>query len=106
VIARRGSKLLFCSCKSLNSYLHQHDTRTREKLINALHEADNLADHFSQGGASVALVVTTDLYNERARSPRYEQLYGKALALNVELIGAEKMEWKRIVQAMQKLLRE
>ena len=31
----------------------------------------------------VALVVSTDLWNERDRRPRYEQLHGKAAALGV-----------------------
>ncbi len=52
--------------QGLKSALLPEDVRTRERLMHALHEADNLADHFAPSGGIVALAVTTDLMDERA----------------------------------------
>jgi hypothetical protein len=98
VLARFGQNLFFCSCKALKSHLAPHDDRTRERLTAALHEADNLADHFGPSGAVVALAVTTDLINEQQGFVRYEPFHGKAAALNVNILSAEKLVWKTLVR--------
>lgn len=100
VLARFGSRLFMCSCKALKSALLPEDVRTRERLMHALHEADNLADHFAPSGGIVALAVTTDLMDERARLVRYQQLHGKAAVLGVSLMTLEHMPWPEIVKRL------
>lgn len=100
VLARFGSRLFMCSCKALKSALLPDDVRTRERLMHALHEADNLLDHFAPSGGMVALAVTTDLMDERARLVRYQQLHGKAAILGVSLMTLEHMPWPEIVRRL------
>lgn len=100
VLARFGSRLFMCSCKALKSTLLPDDVRTRERLMHALHEADNLADHFAPSGGIVVLAVTTDLMDERARLVRYQQLHGKAAVLGVSLMTLEHMPWPEIVRRL------
>jgi hypothetical protein len=77
--------------------------RTRERLMDALHEADNLADHFAPDSAIVALAVTTDLVDERIRSVRYEQLHGKASALGVHPLSGESLNWPILLKALRRI---
>ncbi len=100
VLARFGDRLFMCSCKALKSVLLPDDARTRERLMDALHEADNLADHFSPSGGVVALAVTTDLVDERLCSARYQQLHGKAAVLGVGLITLEHMPWAALTRRL------
>lgn len=97
VLARFGERLFFCSCKALKFHLDASDARTRTRLTAALHEADNLADHFAPNGSVVALAVTTDLLNEAQNSFRYRPLHGKAVALGVNLLSAESLAWPTLV---------
>ena len=103
VLARFGERLFFCSCKALKSRLEPNDARTRERLTAALHEADNLTDHFAPSGAIVALAVTTDLFDERNAAVRYEPLHGKAAALGVNILSAEKLAWPVLVREIKGL---
>ena len=73
--------------------------------MEALHEADNLADHFGNTNSFVGLILSTDLYDEYARKPKYEALFGKARALDVDLITLEDLKWSRLVSAMARPLR-
>jgi len=100
VLARFGDRLFMCSCKALKSALLPDDVRTRERLMDALHEADNLADHFAPSGGVVALAVTTDLVDERIRAARYQQLHGKAAVLGVGLITLEHMPWASLTRRL------
>lgn len=100
VLACFGSQLFMCSCKALKSALLPDDARTRERLMHALHEADNLSDHFAPSGGIVALAVTTDLVNERASLARYQQLHGKAAVLGVALITLEHMPWPELTRRL------
>lgn len=93
VIARFGEKLLFVSAKALKSNLASSDSTHRSNLMAALQEADNLADHFGSASSSVVLIVTTDMFDDGSKRPRYPQLHGKAAALNVHLVSAEGLEW-------------
>lgn len=104
VLARFGDRLFMCSCKALKSALLPDDVRTRERLMDALHEADNLADHFAPSGGIVALAVTTDLVDERVRTARYQQLHGKAAVLGVGLITLEHMPWATLTQRLTAIL--
>lgn len=104
VLARFGERLFFCSCKALRSTLAPNDVRTRGHLMDALHEADNLADHFAPDRAIVSLAVTTDLFDERFRSVRYEQLHGKASALGVHLLSGESLHWPVLLKTLRKII--
>ena len=74
--------------------------------MDAVHEADNLADHFGREGEKVAVLVTTDLFDEIKDSPRYVALMGKAAVLDVKIIALEELDWHKLVQAMRDLLAE
>ena len=102
-IARFGDRLVFVSAKALRSRLAEGDVRHRERLMEALQEADNLVDHFGEPNSAVALVVTTDLWDERSREPRYEQLHGKAAALGVKLVTLETVQFESLVDILRKL---
>lgn len=104
VMARFAEKLFICSCKALRSALRPNDARLREQLMSALHEADNLADHFAPSGGITCLAVTTDLKNEGARLARYQQLHGKAAVLGVHLITLEDMTWPVLIRRIADIL--
>nr|WP_321458122.1 hypothetical protein [uncultured Cohaesibacter sp.] len=96
VIARFGDLLAFYSCKAYSS----HYQNKNDKLMRALHEADNLVDHFGTENSFVGLIISTDLYDEYHQQPKYEALFGKARALDVDLITLEDLSWPRLVNAM------
>lgn len=102
-IARFGDRLVFVSAKALRSRLADGDVGHRERLMDALQEADNLVDHFGEPNSAVALVVTTDLWDERNREPRYEQLHGKAAALGVKLVTLETVHFDSLVDILRRL---
>lgn len=104
VLARFGARLFMCSCKALKSVLVPDDVRTRERLMDALHEADNLVDHFAPANGIVALAVTTDLVDERVRAARYQQLHGKAAVLGVGLLTLEHMPWPTLLKRLAAML--
>jgi hypothetical protein len=74
--------------------------------MDAIHEADNLADHFGQPGERVAVLVTTDLHDEMRGVPRYAALMGKAAVLDVRIIPLEELGWERLVTAIGDLWHE
>jgi hypothetical protein len=102
-IARFAERLVFVSAKAFRSRLEGGDARHRERLMEALHEADDLIDHFGDAGSVVALVVSTDLWDERRHRPRYEQLYGKAAALGVALVTLEGLARTSLVGRLREL---
>ena len=104
LIMRHDDKLAFVSCKALRSELDIHDKKLRNRLMDAVHEADNLCDHFGQHGEKVAVVVTTDLFDELKNLPRYQALMGKAAVLDVRVIALEELVWSKLVDAMRELL--
>lgn len=109
VIGRRKDRMLFVSCKSakpdLMSPQESIGKSQRTRLMRYLHEADNIADHFGAQNALATLIVTTDLIDEdRGYRPRYETLFGKALALNVELVSLEDVAWERMVARFRAVL--
>ena len=97
-------RLAFVSCKALRSELDVNDKKLRNRLMDAVHEADNLAGHFGRQGETVAVVVTTDLFDEMKNAPRYQALMGKAAVLDVRVIALEELVWGRLVDAMRELL--
>lgn len=106
LIARKGERLCFLSCKAFRSELDMHDRKHRNRLMDAVHEADNLGDHFGRPGESVGILVTTDLFDEIKNSPRYNALMGKAAVLDVQVIALEDLSWDRLVVAIRSLLGE
>jgi hypothetical protein len=101
LIMRQGGTLGFVSCKALRSVLDMQDRKQRNRLMDAVHEADNLADHFGRPGERVAVLVTTDLHDEVKGSARYNALMGKAAVLDVRLIPLEELKYDRLVAALQ-----
>jgi hypothetical protein len=100
LIMRRGERLGFISCKALRSELDIQDRKHRNRLMDAVHEADNLADHFGRPGECVAVLVTTDLYDEIKGAARYNALMGKAAILDVRIIPLEELAYDRLVAAL------
>ncbi len=101
VIVRKGERLGFVSCKALQSEFRPENRKHRNRLMEALHEADNLCDHFGREGERVGILVTTDLIDEvRDNAPRYMALMGKAAVLDVRVIPLEELEWEPLVAAM------
>jgi hypothetical protein len=106
LIARQGDLLSFVSCKALRSTLESEDRKQRNRLMDALHEADNLADHFGRPGERVGVLVTTDLFDEMRGVPRYTALMGKAAVLDVRIIPLEELGWSKLVGVMSELWEE
>jgi hypothetical protein len=106
LIMRRGSHLAFVSCKALKSELDIQDRKHRNRLMDAVHEADNLADHFGRQGDSVGVLVTTDLIDENRGQVRYNALMGKAAVLHVRIIPLEELDFDKLTHALQELLQE
>jgi len=100
LIIRHDDHLTFVSCKSLRSELDMADRKLRHRLMDAVHEADNLVDHFGVQGERVAVLVTTDLFDEMKNVPRYNALMGKAAVLDVHVIALEDLGWDRLVRAI------
>ncbi len=103
LLMRKDDRLAFVSCKALRSDLDINDKKHRNRLMDAVHEADNLADHFGKQGEKVAVVVTTDLFDELKNMPRYQALMGKAAVLDVRVIALEELAWDKLVDAMREL---
>ncbi len=103
LILRHDDMLGFVSCKALRSVLNIEDRKQRNRLMDAVHEADNLADHFGRPGERVAVLVTTDLHDEMRGVPRYAALMGKAAVLDVRIIPLEELGWDRLVTALAQL---
>ena len=104
LIVRRQERLGFVSCKALQSEFDADNRKHRNRLMDALHEADNLADHFGVPGERVAVLVTTDLIDEMREMPRYTALMGKAAILDVRIIPLEELGWNKLVAAMGELI--
>ena len=100
VIVRKGDSLGFVSCKALQSEFNSDNRKHRNRLMDALHEADNLCDHFGREGERVGILVTTDLIDEARNQPRYMALMGKAAVLDVRIIPLEELEWDPLVSAI------
>ncbi len=101
VIVRKADRLGFVSCKALQSEFNSDNRKHRNRLMDALHEADNLCDHFGREGERVGILVTTDLIDEvRGNAPRYMALMGKAAVLDVRIIPLEELEWNPLVAAL------
>ncbi len=100
LIMRKDGTLGFVSCKALRSELDMHDRKHRNRLMDAVHEADNLADHFGKPGERVAVLVTTDLHDEIRGVPRYNALMGKAAVLDVRLIALEELGYDKLVASL------
>ncbi len=106
LIVRKGSRLGFTSCKAVNSDFDSDSRKQRNRLMDALHEADNLVDHFGRDGDRVAILVTADLIDELRNQPRYIALMGKAAVLDVRVIPLEELGWDKLVAALGELIHD
>ncbi len=106
LIIRYRERLGFVSCKALRSEFDSDNRKHRNRLMDALHEADNLADHFGRAGERVAILVTTDLIDEMRQMPRYTALMGKAAVLDVRIIPLEELAWEKLVAAIRELIHQ
>ncbi len=106
LIMRRGGTLGFVSCKALRSVFDSTDKKHRNRLMDAVHEADNLLDHFGKPGERVAVLVTTDLFDELKGTPRYMALAGKAAVLDVRIIALEELAYGKLVAALASMWEE
>ena len=104
LIMREGERLGFVSCKALRSELDMHDKKHRNRLMDAVHEADNLIDHFGRAGDKVAILVTTDLFDEAKGTVRYNALMGKAAVLDVRVMALEEVAFSRLQAALANLI--
>ncbi|NMD07183.1 MAG: hypothetical protein GYA66_04310 [Phyllobacteriaceae bacterium] len=104
LIMREGERLGFVSCKALRADLDMHDRKHRNRLMDAVHEADNLVDHFGRAGDKVAVLVSTDLIDEARGAVRYNALMGKAAILDVRVIPLEEMAFNVLTAALANLL--
>ena len=104
LIMREGDRLGFVSCKALRSQLDMQDRKHRNRLIDAVHEADNLIDHFGRAGDKVAILVSTDLFDEVRGVARYNSLMGKAAVLDVRIIPLEEMGFDKLRDALANLI--
>ncbi len=106
LIVRKGSRLGFTSCKAVNSDFDSDSRKQRNRLMEALHEADNLVDHFGRDGDRVAILVTADLIDELRNQPRYIALMGKAAVLDVRVIPLEELGWEKLISALGELIHD
>lgn len=108
VIARKGDHLLFVSCKAVKPWLHERGNMAeRGKVRTFLHEVDDLADHFGEPDSSVVLLVSADLIDEmRGGIARFPNLAGKAIALDVQLVGLEYLGWPELVERFREVWTE
>ena len=106
LIVRKGDRLAFTSCKAVNSKFNSNNRKHRNRLMETLHEADNLVDHFGNNGDRVAILVTADLIDELRNQPRYIALMGKAAVLDVRVIPLEELGWDNLVAAMSELIHD
>lgn len=95
VIARRGSVLSFCSCKSIKT--HKGKTHS-EQLRSFLNEADYWNIHFADDQGRALVVVTADFIDEmRSNRHRYPQLIARASILDVSIASLEMLKWDKLV---------
>lgn len=106
LIVRRNDRLGFISCKAVNSDFDSDNRKQRNRLMEALHEADNLVDHFGGDQDRVAVLVTADLIDEIKDQPRYMALMGKAAVLDVRIIPLEELGWSKLVSAVGELIHD
>ncbi|WP_138380568.1 Card1-like endonuclease domain-containing protein [Luteithermobacter gelatinilyticus] len=107
VLARVRNHLLFISCKALKPDFHAYSNvkAKLEKLTYFLHEADNLADHFGSSDDKVVLIITTDLIDEAAGDKaRFPQIFGKAEALGVTILGLEDLRYEILVDRLREIV--
>ncbi len=100
LIVRRKDRLGFVSCKALQSEFRVDNRKHRNRLMDAVHEANNLVDHFGVPGEKAAVLVTSDLIDESRGAARYAALMGKAAVLDVRIIPLEELRWHKLVNAL------
>ena len=67
--------------------------------MDAVHEADNLADHFGRPGERVGVLVTTDLFDD-AGPGTLRSADGQGCSAGRAGYSAGRMRWDRLVGIM------
>ena len=99
VIARRGEKLSFTSCKTQNPFSSNGSTT---KISSFLTEVDYWDTHFAGNTGKLLLVVTADFIDEMEQNRhRYPLVCARASVLNVDMIGLEDLDWDRLVKKVE-----
>lgn len=97
VIARRGNKLSFASCKSIRPVSESNGERMREFV----HELLSWDLHFTDTEAKTMLVTTADLLDEtRGNLARHPTLMARALVYDLDIVGLEDLCWQRFINAI------
>ncbi|MFA6203151.1 MAG: DUF1887 family CARF protein [Gallionella sp.] len=96
VIARRGDKLSFTSCKTQHPFPANGSTN---QITGFLTEVDYWDTHFANNNGKLLLVVTADFIDEMENNRhRYPLVVARASVLNVDMIGLEDLRWDRLVE--------
>lgn len=102
VLARKGDVMSVMSCKTATPVYEPENQGLRDKFRQFLFEADYWDQHFADGQGRAVLLVTTDLFDERAGSWRCPTLAGRAQVLNADLIGTDHDRWGSLVDALRR----
>jgi hypothetical protein len=100
VLARKGEVLSVMSCKTADPVYRARDDAQREQFRHFLLEADYWDQHFAAGEGRAVLLVSTDLYDERAQTWRCPTLAARAKVLDTDLIGTDHDRWDELVAAL------
>ncbi len=100
VLARKGEVLSVMSCKTADPVYRARDDAQREQFRHFLLEADYWDQHFAAGEGRAVLLVSTDLYDERAQAWRCPTLAARAKVLDTDLIGTDHNRWDELVAAL------
>lgn len=104
VIARKGEYLIFISCKTRPPLpIDKRRANYRRDFKHNLAEADDYQDHFGKAGDKVILLNTRDLFDEY-KEVRYEDIMGKAHALDVHILGLEDLPYSQLVSKFKRIL--
>jgi hypothetical protein len=99
VIACRGNKLSFTSCKTQNPF---PSNGTTNHITGFLTEVDYWDTHFAEGKGRLLLAVTADFIDEMENNRhRYPLVVARASVLNVDLIGLENLRWDKLTEKIE-----
>ncbi|MQX38166.1 hypothetical protein [Roseospira navarrensis] len=100
VLARKGDVLSVMSCKTADPVYRPDREHQREQFRHFLLEADYWDQHFAAGEGRAVLLVSTDLFDERAHAWRCPTLAARARVLDTDLIGTDHDRWEDLVAAL------
>lgn len=106
VLARKGEKVFFVSCKCYRAYLYGlMKEKKKQALQDAMAEIDDLQENLGNAGDKAILLTSTDLIDEAAGYVhRYPKLAKQSKNLGVELIGLDHLRWDDLKAKFEALL--